>query len=86
MPDVTPLASSEVAKQQLRLFLGTAAQIGMDTDHLRRSLRLSWDDWQSWLGILHDAPLPSHPALPLLLRHLGYLTNRLDRTTHAPYA
>jgi hypothetical protein len=83
MSDVTQLDPPEVAKQQLRLFLGTAAQTGMDTDHLCRSLRLSRDDWQRWLGILHDAPLPSHPALPLLLRHLGYLTNRLDRTAHA---
>jgi hypothetical protein len=86
MPDARPLDPSEVARQQLRLFLRTAEQIGMDAERLYPSLRLSRDDWQRWLGILHDAPLPSHPALPLLLRHLGYLTNRLDRTARTAYA
>jgi hypothetical protein len=79
MTDVSHLDASEIARQELRLFLGTAEQIGMDADRQCRSLRLSPDDWQNWLGILQDAPLPPHPALPLLLRHLGYLTNRLDR-------
>jgi hypothetical protein len=27
--------------------------------------------------------LPPHPALPLLVRHLGYLTSRLDRAMQA---
>jgi len=86
MVDVVPLEPPEVARQQLRLFLRTAEQIGMDADRARRSLRLSRDDWEGWLGILHNAPMPSHPALPLLLRHLGYLTNRLDRSAHGAHA
>lgn len=77
---------SEVARQQLQLFLRTAQQTGMDADRMCQSLRLSRDDWQRWLGILHDAPLPSHPELPLLLRHLGYLTNRLDRSVRAAFS
>jgi hypothetical protein len=80
------LDASDVARQQLRLFLRTAEQIGMDADRQCHSLGLSRDDWQSWLGILHDAPLPSRPTLPLLLRHLGYLTNRLDRAARAEHA
>jgi len=86
MVDAVPLEPPEVARQQLRLFLRTAEQIGMDADRARRSLRLSRDDWEGWLGILHNAPMPSHPALPLLLRHLGYLTNRLDRSAHGAHA
>jgi hypothetical protein len=82
MTDASHLDASEVARQELRLFLRTAEQIGMDADRQCRSLRLSPDDWQNWLGILHDAPLPPHPALPLLLRHLGYLNHRLDRRGH----
>jgi hypothetical protein len=30
--------------------------------------------------------LPPHPALPLLVRHLGYLTSRLDRSMQAAAA
>jgi hypothetical protein len=30
--------------------------------------------------------MPPHPALPVLLRHLGYLTNRLDRSAPGAYA
>jgi hypothetical protein len=86
MADAVHLEAPDVARQQLRLFLRTAEQIGMDADRARRSLRLSRDDWEGWLGILHDAPMPSHLALPLLLRHLGYLTNRLDRSAHGAYA
>ena len=71
----------EVARQELRLFLRMAEQTGMDADGARRSLRLSQDDWQRWLGILHDAPVPARPALPLMLRHLGYVTNRLERAS-----
>lgn len=81
MPKVSNAAAPDIARQELRLFLRTAEQIGMDVDRQCRSLRLSRDDWQNWLGILHDAPLPSHPELPQLLRHLGYLTSRLDRAT-----
>jgi uncharacterized protein (DUF1778 family) len=79
MSDVTTLDAPDIARQELSLFLRTAEQIGMDVDRQRRSLRLSHDDWQRWLGILDDAPLPQRPALPLLLRHLGYLNHRLDR-------
>jgi hypothetical protein len=86
MSDTRQLDPPDIAKQELRLLLRTAEQTGMDADRLRASLRLSRDDWERWLGILHDAPLPSHPALPLVLRHLGYLTNRLDRTARSVYA
>jgi hypothetical protein len=73
------LEATEVARQELRLFLSVAGRTGMDPDRQRQTLRLSQDDWHRWLGILQDAPLPSRPALPVLLRHLGYLTSRLDR-------
>jgi len=79
MSDATQRDVQDIARQELRLFLRTAQQIDMDTDRLCRTLRLSRDDWQRWLGVLHDAPLPAHPALPVVLRHLGFLTNRLDR-------
>jgi hypothetical protein len=79
MLDVTRFAVPDVARQELRAFLRMAELVGMDADRQRRSLRMSRDDWQHWLGILNDAPVPSHPALPLVLRHLGYLTSRLDR-------
>ncbi len=79
MSDTMQLNAQDIARQELRLFLRTAQQIDMDVDRLCRTLRLSRDDWQCWLGVLHDAPLPTHPALPVVLRHLGYLTNRLDR-------
>jgi hypothetical protein len=32
------------------------------------------------------APLPPRPAVPVVLRHLGYMTSRLDRTAQAAYA
>jgi|SwirhisoilCB3_FD_contig_21_9117127_length_401_multi_6_in_0_out_0_1 hypothetical protein len=86
MPEIRHLEPTDVAREQLRLFLGTAAKVGLDDERLCRTLRLSRDDWQHWLGILQDAPLPAHPALPLLLRHLGFLTNRLDRAAGASYA
>ena len=81
MSAVTDPKLPEVARQELRLFLRMAEQTGLDADHARRSLRLSQDDWQRWLGILHDAPMPARPALPLMLRHLGYVTNRLERSS-----
>jgi hypothetical protein len=81
MSAVTDPNLPEVARQELRLFLRMAEQTGMDADGARRSLRLSQDDWQRWLGILHNAPMPARPALPLMLRHLGYVTNRLDRAS-----
>jgi len=75
-----------IAKRELRQFLRMAERVGMDSDHQRRSMRLSKDDWQRWLGILQDAPLPAYPELPSLLRHLGYLTNRLDRAGRQEFA
>ena len=77
---------AEIARREIRLFLGLAEQAGLDDVTLRHELRLSQNDWQQWLGVLHDAPLPSRPALPLMLRHLGYLTSRLERATQPAYA
>jgi hypothetical protein len=75
--------TANVVRQELRLFLSTADLMGLDGDRQRRFLRLSQDEWQRLLGVLRDEPVPSHPALPLLLRHLGYLSSRLDRAAHA---
>jgi hypothetical protein len=86
MSDTLHIEPLDVVRQQLRLFLRTAEQIGMDADHQRRSLRLARDEWQRWLGVLHDEPVPAHPPVPLLLRHLGFLTNRLDRVARAQIA
>jgi hypothetical protein len=77
---------TNIARQQLRLFLSVAEQTGMDADRQRQSLRLSPDEWHSWLGILQDAPLPSRPALPSLLLQLGNLISRLDRAARTTYA
>jgi len=77
------LEAAEIARRELRLFLSTAEQNGMDADLQRRSLLVSQDDWDRWLGILRDEPLPSRPALPLLLRRLGSLTSRMDRLPNA---
>ena len=72
------LHAPDVARQELRLFLHMCQQAGLDTDRQLRSLRLSQDDWRRWLGILDDAPLPAQPALPVMLRHLGYVNHRLE--------
>jgi hypothetical protein len=72
------LDPADIARRELRLFLSMADQTGMDEDWAHRSLLVSQDDWRQWLGILHDAPLPSRPKLPLLLRRLGYVTSRLE--------
>jgi len=77
------LETVDVVRQELRLFLSLADRIGIDGDRQRRFLRISQAEWQQLLAILRDGPLPPHPALPLLVRHLGYLTSRLDRTMHA---
>lgn len=78
-------AAAEIARRELREFLKTAEGAGIDIERLGRSLRLSQSEWQRWLSILNDAPLPPTPALPLLLRHLGYLTSRLDRASRHAY-
>ncbi len=86
MSDAGQLAPTEIVKRELRQFLSLAERIGMDADRLCHSLGLSPDDWESWLGILRDAPVPAHPALPRLLRHLGSWTSRLDRMADRAYA
>ena len=86
MLGVTRFAVPDVARHELREFLRMAELVGMDADRQRRSLRLSRDDWQQWLRILDDAPVPSYPALPLVLRHLGFLTSRLDRAARRRHA
>jgi hypothetical protein len=79
MSEARKVTPPDVARKELREFLRMAERVGMDTDRQRHSLGLSRDDWQSWLGILHDAPMPRRPALPTLLQSLGHLTSELDR-------
>ena len=81
-----PGISAEIARKEISLLLGLAEQAGVDNTRLRDELRLSQSDWQQWLGVLQVAPLPARPELPLMLRHLGYLTSRLDRATRPVYA
>ena len=78
--------SAEIARRQLGVLLGMAEQAGMESERLQHMVGLSTADWQRWLGVLHDAPLPSQPELPLLLRHIGWLTSRLDRKARSSYA
>jgi hypothetical protein len=78
--------AAEIARKEINLLLGLAEQAGVNDARLRHDLRLSESDMQEWLGVLRDAPLPARPALPLVLRHLGYLTSRLDRATRPAYA
>ncbi|MGA8192246.1 MAG: hypothetical protein WB902_02630 [Acetobacteraceae bacterium] len=86
MSDSDKSRRADVVRQELRLFLGMADRIGIDGDRQRRFLRMSQDEWQQLLAILQDERLPPHPALPLLVRHLGYLTSRLDRSIQAAAA
>jgi hypothetical protein len=78
--------ASEIARKEISLLLGLAEAAGVDDAELMHELRLSRSDWQEWLGVLQDAPLPSYPALPLMLRHMGYLNSRLDRAMRRAYA
>jgi hypothetical protein len=77
---------AEIARKEINLLLGLAEQVGVNDARLRHDLRMSENDLQAWLGVLRDAPLPARPALPLVLRHLGYLTSRLDRATRPAYS
>ena len=86
MPQAEHPQAAEIARKEINLLLGLAEQAGVDDARLRQDLHLSENDWQEWLGVLRDAPLPARPALPLVLRHLGYLTSRLDRATRPAYA
>ena len=86
MPKAGHPQAAEIARKEINLLLGLAEQAGVDDARLRHDLHLSENDLQEWLGVLRDAPLPARPALPLVLRHLGYLTSRLDRATRPAYA
>ena len=86
MSDARHLSPTDVVRQELRQFLSMAERTGMDADRLRHSLGLTSDDWQGWLGVVRDAPLPPHPAVPLVLRHLGYMTSWLDRAAQMAHA
>ena len=79
MSDFGHLEAADIARRELRLFLDMAAHAGMEADRQHRPLLVSQDEWHRWLGVLKDAPLPSRPALSLLLRRLGYVTSRLER-------
>ncbi len=75
-----------VARQQLKLFLRLAEMAGLDAERQRNAFRLSQEDWRNWLDFLHDAPLPARPAVPLMLRHLGHISSRLERSIRAERA
>lgn len=81
MSDCVRQDAAAIACREFKRLVTTAERAGIGPERLRRLARLSPEDWQQWLGILNDRPLPADPALPLMLRHLGYLNARLDRAT-----
>jgi hypothetical protein len=85
MPEARQPPAAEIARKEISSLLGLAEQAGVDYAGLRQALGWSQDDWQDWLGILRDAPLPARPALPLVLQQLGYVTSRLDRAARVAY-
>ena len=58
MPDAGLPQAAEIARKEINLLLGLAEQAGVDDARLRHRLHLSQDDWQQWLGVLHDARCP----------------------------
>jgi hypothetical protein len=86
MTDVGMPYVADVARQELRQFLSLADRVGIDSDRRRRFLHMSRDEWHRLMDTLTDNRLPPHPALPTLVRHLGYLTSRLDRAAQVPCA
>ncbi len=79
MREAGQVQAAEIARKAIDLLIGLAEQAGVDDATLRHQLRLSRSDWQQWLGVLRNGPLPSNPSVPQLLRHLGALSSRLDR-------
>jgi len=75
MPEAGHPQPAEIARKEISLLLGLAEQAGVNDARLRHDLRLSENELQEWLGVL-----------PMVLRHLGYLTSRLDRATRPAYA
>ena len=73
----------DIVRKELRGFVASGERAGLDQDNLRRFARVSPEDWQRWLGILKDEPLPEGIRLPLVLRHIGYVNARLQRATQA---
>ncbi|HET6196047.1 MAG TPA: hypothetical protein VFE12_09840 [Acetobacteraceae bacterium] len=86
MPERAHKRAAEIVRKEINLLLGLAEQVGIDEATLRQDLRMSHTDWVQWLSVLRDAPLPSSPALPVLLQHVGCLTSRLDRELRLTYA
>jgi hypothetical protein len=68
--------AAHVARQQIDALVDMAEQVGIENDRLQQLLRLFQE----------DAPIPARPDLPLLLRHMGWLTSRLDRVARSAYA
>jgi hypothetical protein len=86
MLDAGQPQANEIARKEISLLLGLAEAAGVDDAELLHELHLTRSDWQEWLGVLHDAPVPAYPALPLMLRHMGYINSRLDRAMRHAYA
>jgi len=83
MPACAHVDARDIARKELRGFVATAQRAGLDQERLRRFVRVSPEDWQGWLRLLQDEPLPAGVRLPVFLRHIGYLHARLDRVARA---
>ena len=54
-----------------------SAQLSLDADRRRRILLIGRQEWLQWLRFLHDGPLPTQPAVPVMLQRLAAATFRL---------
>ena len=57
--------AAEIARKEINLLLGLVEQAGVDDARLRHDLHLSENDWEQWLGVLRDAPLPAAVGIRL---------------------
>jgi hypothetical protein len=79
--------AAEIARKEINLLLGLAEQAGSMMPGCGRPSpvgeRIAGMAWRS----ADRTPLPARPALPMVLRHLGYLISRLiarrDQHTHS---
>lgn len=69
--------AATLLRSQFKALESVGEQLALDEERRRRILLIDQQAWPQWARFLRNGPLPTQPAVPVMLRRVAAATFRL---------